>query len=148
MIINGDVHRLRIRRTDPGDGARYIVVSGSSSAPMIWGMDRDAAVIVESELDGLLVNQEVGDLAGVVALGSAHMKPDRPNHEVLKGMVRILVALDSDEAGATSSWGWWMEEYKQAMRWPCICGKDPSEARRNGLDLRKWVVAGIFSSFD
>ena len=60
-VVNGDVHWLRIRRSDPGDGARYVTASGSSMAPATWNLERAAAVIVESELDGLLLSQEAGD---------------------------------------------------------------------------------------
>ena len=63
--------RLRIRRNDPGDGSRYIVATGSSMAPMVFWDKQAAVVVVESELDGLLIHQDVGDLVGVVAMGSA-----------------------------------------------------------------------------
>lgn len=146
-IVNGAVCRLRIRRDDPGDGARYVIVSGSSSAPMAWGRDKAAAVIVESELDGLLLNQETGDLAGVVAMGSAQAKPDRITHEALTRAAVILVSLDTDDAGARAAWAFWPERYGgKAKRWPSIKGKDASDARLNGLDLRAWIIAGIFGS--
>lgn len=146
-IVGGAVHRLRIRRDNPGEGKPYIIVSGSSMAPMAWGQDKTAAVIVESELDGLLLNQEAGDLAGVVAMGSAQAKPDRITHGLLTAAAVILVSLDTDEAGAKASWQFWPETYgKKAGRWPTIGGKDPSDAWLNGLDLRAWVVAGIFGT--
>lgn len=148
-VVGGAVHRLRIRRDDPGDGSRYVIVSGSSSEPMAWGQDKGAAVIVESELDGMLLNQEAGDLAGVVAMGSAQAKPDRITHEAMAAVAVILVSLDADNAGAKASWQFWPETYgTRAKRWPCVNGKDPSEARANGLDLREWVVAGIFTTFE
>jgi len=144
-IVGGQVLRLRIRRDEPGDGSRYIVVSGSSMEPMAWGQDKAAAVIVESELDGLLLNQEAGDLCGVIAMGTATAKPDTATHEALNAAAVILISLDADDAGIKSSWQFWPEIYgTKAKRWPCINGKDPSEARLNGLDLRAWVVAGIF----
>ena len=148
-IVGGAVHRLRIRRDDPGDGARYIIVSGSSSAPMAWNFERAAAVIVESELDGLLLNQEAGDLAGVVVMGSAQAKPDTATHDRLTVAAVILVSLDSDDAGARAAWAFWPATYgKRAKRWPSIKGKDASDARLNGLDLREWVVAGIFGTVE
>jgi len=149
LTIGGAVYRLRIRRDDPGDGTRYVVVSGSSSAPMTWNIERAAVVIVESELDGLLLNQEAGDLAGVVSLGSAQAKPDTTTHGLLKEAVVILVSLDTDEAGAKAAWGFWPDKYEMNVkRWPTVKGKDPSEAMINGLNLRDWVVIGIFESFD
>ena len=114
---------------------------------MILSPERAAAVIVESELDGLLLNQEPGDLAGVVALGSAQAKPDRITHEALKAAAVILVSLDNDDAGAKAAWVFWPATYGgKVKRWPCIGGKDPSEARLNGLELRAWIITGIFTT--
>ena len=148
-VVNGDVHRLRIRRSDPGDGARYVIVSGSSMAPATWNLERAAAVIVESELDGLLLNQEVGDLCMAVAMGSAQAKPDAATHSALKAAAVLLAALDTDEAGAKASWKFWPATYgMKTRRWPTVKGKDASEARLNGLDLREWIVAGIFGTVE
>lgn len=148
-IVGGAVHRLRIRRSDPGDGPRYVIMSGSSSAPMAWNLERAAAVIVESELDGLLLNQEAGVLAGVVAMGSAQVKPDRITHAALTAATVILIALDSDDAGARAAWAFWPATYgKRAKRWPSIKGKDASDARLNGLDLRTWITTGIFTTVE
>jgi hypothetical protein len=147
LVKGGDVYRLRVRRTDPGDGTRFVVVSGSSSAPMTWGLDRPAVVIVESELDGLLLNQEAGDLCGAVALGSAQAKPDTATHEALTAAAVILVSLDTDDAGARAAWTLWPATYgRKAKRWPCVNGKDPGEARAKGLDLNNWIIAGVFGT--
>jgi hypothetical protein len=114
---------------------------------MAWGLERTAVVVVESELDAILLNQEAGDLAGVVAMGSAQAKPDRITHEALTRAAVVLVALDSDDAGAKASWAFWPATYgKMARRWPCISGKDPSAARLEGLDLRQWIIAGLFEN--
>ena len=145
--IDGAVHRLRIRHDKPGDGARYVIVSGSSSAPLAWNLEKAAVVVVESELDGLLLNQEVGDLFGVIALGSAQAKPDSIAHGALTATEDILVGLDSDDAGAKAAWAFWPETYgAKVKRWPVVMGKDPSEAFANGLDLRAWAVAGVFGT--
>ncbi len=143
-IINGAVNRLRVRRDKPGDGARYICISGSSPSPMTMNLDGAATIIVESELDALLLSQEAGDLVGVVALGSAQAKPDKKTHEILKRASLILVALDADEAGAKASWSFWPATYgAKVKRWSCIHGKDPSEAWTNGLNIRSWVMTGL-----
>jgi DNA primase len=82
-----------------------------------------------------------------VAMGNAQAKPDRITHEGLTRAQIILVSLDNDDAGAKASWHFWPETYgKRARRWPSIKGKDASDARANGLDLRQWVVAGLFGS--
>ena len=133
--------RLRIRR--PAGEPRYVIVSGGDTRPMTWNLDKKIIVIVESELDGWLVWQEAGDLVGVVALGTAQAKPDVPTHKPLKNAEILLVALDTDDAGARAAWRFWPETYgSKVKRWPCIRGKDPSEAWRNGLDIRAWIMAG------
>jgi hypothetical protein len=143
-LQNDQLVRLRIRRADPGDGPRYILVTGSVMPPMVWGLDRNAIAVLESELDGLLVNQEAGDLVGVIALGSVSMRPDQVAHEALKRAPRILVCLDSDGPGAKASHGFWPETYgTKARRWPVPIGKDPSDAWRKGLDIRVWILAGL-----
>lgn len=147
LVDEGRIIRLRIRR--PEGEPRYVLIPGSDTRPMTWGLKRPAVAVVESELDGLLLNQEAGDLAGVVAMGTAKAKPDRATHEVLKQMEMILVSLDTDEAGTKASWQFWPSTYgKRAKRWPCVNGKDPSEARQNGLDLRDWIVTGVFTTFE
>jgi DNA primase len=146
-VVNGDVQRLRIRRNDPGDGPRYVIASGSSMTPAAWNLERGAAVIVESELDGLLLSQETGDFCAVVALGSATSKTNKESHDLLRAMPIILVSLDTDEAGAKAAWKFWPDTYgTKARRWPTVKGKDASEARLNGLDLRAWVIAGLFGT--
>lgn len=146
LLQGGSVQRLRIRRTED-TGPRYVVVSGSSSAPMTWSQDKGAVVVVESELDGLLLYQIAVDLCGVVALGNAQARPDPPTHELLQNTPLILVALDSDDAGAKASWQFWPQTYgAKARRWPSILGKDASEARQKGLNIRDWLIAGLFRS--
>lgn len=147
LIDSDNILRLRIRRNDPGDGPRYVIISGSSAAPLIIGQDKGGVVIVESELDAILLNQEAGDLAGVVAMGTATAKPDIETHELLKAASVILISLDTDNAGTKASWKFWPETYgAKAKRWPTIQGKDASEAKANGLDLRGWIIAGLFES--
>jgi DNA primase len=103
--------RLKIRRFNPEKEGRYIFISGSSSVPMSWGSDREKIILVESELDGLLIAQEAGDLVGVVAMGSAQIRPDLKTDEALKEADLILVALDSDQAGKKESWGFWKKSH-------------------------------------
>jgi len=141
----GRVCRLRIRRLDPGE-PRYVMIGGSYTGPMVLNPDRAAAVIVESELDALLVDQEAGDLVTSIGLGSVSIRPDSVTHEALEKAEMILLALDADEAGAVQARDYWLPRYAKAKRWPVIKGKDPAEAHKNGLNLRAWVLAGIFGS--
>ena len=139
--IDGDqIVRLRIRQ--PSGDPRYYLVPGSDIGPLVIP-GGPACIVVESELDAILLHQEAGDLATMIALGSASIRPDQAAAPILHQAGTILLALDADEAGAKSAWGWWHEHFPKAKRWPTINGKDPSEARQNGLDLRAWVKAGL-----
>jgi len=140
---DGQLQRIRIRRNNPSDDdGKYYIVPGSSMTPMTLGNCK-TYILVESELDAILLHQEAGDLVTAISLGSSDTKPGRVFYERLKQADKILVSLDSDEAGATSTWKFWMMHFSQATRWPVIKGKDPTEAYLNGLNLRKWVRAGI-----
>jgi hypothetical protein len=110
---------------------------------MHWTAENKIYTVVESELDGLLLLHEVSDLTGIIALGSATMKPDKEVHEALSQADLILIALDSDEAGAKATCRWWLKQYKQAKWWPVPkqYGKDPTEAKEMGLNLRCWIEA-------
>ena len=139
---DNQLHRIRIRRHVPSDGMKYYIVPGSSLNPMTLS-NGNLFILVESELDAILLHQEAWDLVTAIALGSSDTKPDRALCERLNKAGKILVSLDSDEAGAKSSWQFWMDHFPQATRWPVIKGKDPTEACLNGLNLRKWIITGI-----
>lgn len=139
---SGQVVRIRTRRSEPGTGARYVVVTGSSMAPMVQWTDQAAVAVVESELDALLLMQDAGELIGVVALGSAAMKPDTGLHERLMKAERVLVCLDADQAGQRAAWNHW-RIYPGFKRWPTIKGKDTTEQWRAGIPVKQWIKAGL-----
>ena len=99
---DGVLQRARIRRLDPHGrnpkkGPPYCVVSGSSTAAMIPEDICKVLVVVESEFDAILLNQEAGHLAGIIALGSAQTRPDKRAADLLRAADLILVSLDSDD---------------------------------------------------
>jgi hypothetical protein len=109
---------------------------------MTTWQDQKAVAIFESELDALLVQQEAGDLIGVVALGSAQQKPDSDLHGRLMAAERILCCLDSDQAGGKAAWNHW-RIYPGFNRWPTIKGKDATEQWRAGIPVKAWIQAGL-----
>lgn len=145
-VRNGLVYRVRIRR--PKDDLRtdkdqkYYVIPGSGMEVFGFGGDKTTFVIVEAELDAMLIARLAGLLTGVVALGSSHVKPDARVFYHLKKALRILVALDYDDAGQTA-WQWWSKNFKNARLWPVPQGKDPGEAYKKGIDIREWVAQGL-----
>jgi DNA primase len=135
--------RMRIRRPRTAGAPRYYLLRGSDTQAMVWSPSHQVMVVVESELDGLLLQQEVGALAGVVALGNAQARPDEESARLLRQSKLILVALDNDGAGARETWRWWTKHFPQARRWPPIDGKDPGEMWQAGVGLKDWTKAGI-----
>ena len=153
--LNHQVARLRIRRPNPEPGqAKYYVVPGSGREPLISSLEKQAYVVVESELDGILLDGKAGDLVGVVAMGNASAKPTETCHALLSRALHLSISLDSDAprhnpaTGKTESAGaqgslWWLKQYRTAVRVPVIGGKDPGDAFQAGVDLRAWVLAGL-----
>lgn len=145
-IHEGRVMRIKIRRpkvdlkTDRD--VKYYLIPGSSSEPALYNADRRAFVIVESDLDGMLVARWAGTVAGCAALGSASNKPGTKSFYALKKSMRILNALDCDQAGVAAG-KWWSENFEQTVRWPVPVGKDPGEAYQAGVDVLEWVSNGL-----
>lgn len=137
------LQRARIRRFNPEQGPRYVIVSGSSTGSIVLGDNHKVYVIVESELDAILLHQEIGDMASVISLGNAQSRPDKVTAEILRGADLILVALDGDDPGAREAWLWWPQHFQQARRHPPINGKDPGEMWKAGVSLKDWVEIGV-----
>jgi len=141
VMEDDQVLRVKIRRGAPD--LKYYAPPGAPAVPMVLRGAGNAWVVVESELDGILLCQEAGELVSVIALGSATIRPRGELLELLEGAPQILVALDSDQAGAKEAHGWWLKTFPRAKRWPCPRGKDPSDAWKSGLDLKLWIDVGL-----
>lgn len=135
------VWRVRIRT---GESALpYVIVKGGRAKPMMLGnLNTSSWLVTESELDGIMIQRAAGDLVGVIALGSASLKPDTEAHAILKRSRVILVNLDFDTAGAGAS-QWWTISYRQAKRWPVPALKDPGDYFKAGGNIRQWIEVGI-----
>lgn len=149
-LFDGDrVVRVKFRRPKSAGKPHYYLLKGSDSRPRVINPESSIFVVVENELDAMLLAQEVSDLGvGVVALGSASVKPDSETAEILRRCRLVLVALDFDQAG-NHAWVWWRANFPQAHSWPPIGGKDVKdvgdvgEMWEAGVDLKDWVKVGI-----
>ena len=148
------LHRLRIRRdVVTGDEARYYWVPGSGNDVIVINPSARAFVVVESDLDGLMVDHAAGDLVGTIPLGTCSAKPKETAAELLRESLAILVALDfeprqNQKTGVMENPGgqaakWWTACFPQARRWPVPAGKDPGEAYQSGVLIRTWIMAGL-----
>lgn len=148
LLIPGP-DRLRIRRANPGEFGKYYMVPGSSNRPLIIGADHPAestgAVIVESELDAILLAQEIPAPVLIIATGSTSNGPDQAMVEDLTRRPFVLVALDSDKAGGKATWGKWMGIIPNATRAPipAAWGKDHTDAFLGGHNLRQWFAMAL-----
>lgn len=154
FFVAGVIHRVRIRKAElrNEDDSRYYWVPGSGNDVVVINPAARAFVVVESDLDGLLIDHLAGDLVGAVPLGTCSAKPKELAFQILTRCLAILVALDfdpgTDKAGNYKNPGgksarWWLEQFPQARRWPVIGAKDPGDAFKNGVDLRAWIIAGL-----
>lgn len=99
-------------------------------------------VVVEGEFDAMLLHAVAGESIGAAAMRNASNKPDAHTHAALAGADIILVALDSDKAGA-SGLEWWKRTYSTARPFPIPGFKDPGEAFEAGFDLRLWLETAM-----
>ena len=139
------VNKLKIRRAEwvPGDKyPKYVEVSGSCRQFAIYGDKTLPVIVVESELDAILIQQEARDLCCAVANGGVGKRPDLEVHTLLAAAPRVLLSLDFDEAG-TKGCGFWLREYSNAKLWPVPHSKSPGDAFVQGLDLYAWIQLGI-----
>jgi len=143
-FVDGRVVRVRIRSMERNPDRRYHCLASSSSATQVLG-EGPVFVVVEAELDALLLHQEAGCNVGVIGLGSAQIRPDEYAAELLGQADLILVALDSDMAGAKEAHRWWPAHFEKARRWPIpsVHGKDPGEAHQAGFNLGLWIAAAL-----
>ncbi|MBU1108140.1 MAG: toprim domain-containing protein [Candidatus Riflebacteria bacterium] len=146
--FSGELLRVKIRRPDSDVqsdiDARYVFVSGGSVALAFYGLNRQAFIIVESELDAILLHQECGDFISSVATGGTANHLDDSAPLVLTDAKKILVSFDNDRAGQNAAL-LWLSALGNSHLWPVLrrYGKDHTEALKNGLDLRFWLDCGL-----
>ncbi len=137
--------KIKIRRTvvSQANERKYIEVSGGSNSPSVFGTPFRPIIVVESEFDAILIQQEANDLCCCLALGGVGKKPDAITHNMLTKSSLILYALDFDEAGK-AAYFFWRSTYPQLRAWPIPKAKSPGDAAiKYGVDLRTWISQGI-----
>jgi DNA primase len=137
-LIAGRPWYLKVRRA--AGQPKYTQVRGGQVA--LFGADtlpgQDVAIVTEGEFDAMLLHQEAGEQAGVVTLGSAAARlPDAWVPHLL-GVQRLLVAYDTDAAGAEAAARWKLT-CPHAQRIVPLAGKDVTEFYLVGGHLRTWV---------
>ncbi|MGD0585569.1 MAG: hypothetical protein ABSA86_07305 [Oryzomonas sp.] len=162
---DGICFRVRIRLTNAkldelrqnGFGKeppRYYWLPGSGDDTWVINPRAKAFVIIESDLDGVLIDWLAGDLVGTIPLGTCSARPHQDAAKLLDRSACILNALDfeprvNEKSGRNENPGgenwlrWWRPRYQQAKRHPVPIGKDPGEAFQKGVNIREWIIAGL-----
>ena len=130
---------LNVRR-DSGK-PKYQAVRGSLRGGRYAGRGGIAPgkplVIVEGELDALLLGQQLLGMAAVVTPGSAGTRPSARALNAMLGASTWIAAGDADAAGNESADAW-LARSDRCIRVAPPEGKDWTEARERGIDLRFW----------
>lgn len=143
----GVVLKINIRRFDWYEEekfGKYIKVIGSKKTPAIYGdVNKRIALVLESELDAMLIQQEARDICFCIATGGTSQPIDSNTDYLISKSLLILICPDVDIAGA-KFFQKLQEHYKHAKLWPASKGKSPGDALKDhNIDLRKWLLLGL-----
>lgn len=142
---SGCLKRIRFRVFDCAQLPKYLLLAGSSTTPMLLGSRKsDSALVVESELDAILLHQEIPNILHV-GLGSVAIRPSENLVNLLRRK-RLLLSLDDDQAGLDGV-RHYQELFAHAEYFPVIRGKDHTEAFLAGVDLHEWFLQGVRQIF-
>lgn len=138
--------KLKIRRSDwinEDTLPKYVEISGSKQSLSIYGQRSKPLIIVESELDAILIQQEASELVCSIALGGVSKKPDVELDALLKRAPLILLSLDFDEPGKKHC-SFWMKQYPNLHLWPIPYFKSPGDAfEKAQINLKNWIQDGL-----
>lgn len=140
---SNEVVKVKIRRSAWFEGdklPKYCEVSGSKKSSAIFGDTRlSCALVLESELDAMLVQQEADDLFFCVALGGSTKTIDLATDELLRKTKLVLFLPDFDEAGA-AAWSQWKFRFPLSFRVLTPSEKSAGDFFAAGGDLREWLL--------
>jgi len=144
---NGDGTCVKVQsRCEDDRYGRYRVLPGSERASLVLLPEGEvrAAVVLESALDCVLCHQEVPEDFVFVALGSTAYGPDATARALFRHAEHLLIATDSDEAGA-DAFDDIRSDFPHATRLivPKELGKDIGEGFLAGINIRDWCENGV-----
>ncbi len=145
--FEGDrIWKIAIKR--PGQEMSYGQVLGSREGMYnISSVQFDQpAMIVESELCALSVQQEAGDLIACVATGSVSRARRARWIADLSLASFVLQSFDDDAAGDEHA-PYWIQKLERCIRWSPMEAKDPNDILQQlgGESLRNWVKWGLYA---
>jgi len=118
---------------------KYIIISGGKECPSVFGnTDLQTALILESEIDALLVQQFAGDFIFCVGLGGSTKPIDAETDVLLRKTKKLLFLPDYDAAGK-KSWDKWKKAFPEIQRTLTPSEKSAGDYLLAGGDLRSWL---------
>lgn len=143
---DGGVIKIKIRRSAWKEGdklPKYVEVKGSKKCFSIYGEENlICALVIESEFDALLVQQEAADICFCIALGGSTKTIDFQTDQIIRKIPLLLFCPDFDKAGAIA-WAKWKKDYPHIERILTPHEKSAGDAFIAGVDLREWIKANL-----
>jgi hypothetical protein len=137
---------VKIRRSDWKEGEKlpkYVEVCGSKQCLSVFGDTSLASgIVLESELDGLLIQQEAADSVFCVSLGGSTKPIDLHTDKLLKNTSKLIFCPDFDAAGATA-WVKWRKMFPVMKRVLTPDAKSVGDYFVAGGNLREWIGSNI-----
>jgi len=121
------------------EGGADVRVDGSKDGAMALGAGDKAFVRVPGEMDAILVHQQIGDMAAVIAMATAKDQPGKGAEPFVKKTRQFLVAGPLGPEGLAP----WQALTPKAQALSLPVGSTVFEAHRNGLDLWQWVTDAL-----
>ncbi len=155
--VKGQLELIKVRQpptTLPGQSPpdpKYKRVKGKGGDLLIFGArpktsNRPIVIMVAGEFDSMLLQQEIGDRAQVVTLGSESEKL-KPNQMafLLRPGLRVFAVYDTDAAGQAGAARLRLISAR-VRRITVPDGTDITDRWQRGGDLRSWVAAAQVES--
>lgn len=137
------VIKIKVRRSNWKDGdelPKYVELSGSKQRLSVYGdQTLKTALVIESELDALLIQQFASDLIYCIALGGSTKTLDLETDQLLRRTPIFLFCPDFDKAGA-NAWLRWKKMFPAIQRILTPDGKSAGDAHLAGVNLREWII--------
>ncbi len=143
------LNRIQIRKGADLESGQDVLIEGSDETPLFLTAveDEDAPVVrVADELEARYVEQEIGGACSVIALKGADEKPDDEASKAIEAASVFLVV--APEGGIPDrEWETWKKAFPNARPLPLPKGRTIFEARRQGGDIRNWIMKALPKDF-
>lgn len=148
------LNRILIRPGDYSRGDGDVLIEGSDATPLFLpaavlidlpgasAQDSAPCIRVSDELQAWYLEQEVGDFCSVISLKTPDEKPDAESAAAIEAAPAFLIVLPAQKL-SENEWEPWIKAYPNAMKLILPQGNTVFEARRQGIDIRSWVIEAL-----